>query len=94
MIVGLGYSVWLSVFPVAVFLTLKTGWESYFDGEFTGLVFGLLGAIAMVPIGLIALIPWNFFCHWVWRKIGLRLPQSQRLAGHRGYFENGDGTRF
>ena len=50
----------------------------------TAIFIGLI-SLTLTPIFILALIPWNFFCHYVWRKAGLKLPLSGRLAGDGAY---------
>lgn len=88
------YSLSLSVFPLAVVSPVGVGLEAYSRGSYAGVTIASVAIPLMAPIGLLSLIPWNSFCHWTWIKVGVRLPQTERLGTVRRYFEDASGRRF
>lgn len=92
-LVSVIYALWLMVYPGAVFGAISAGFESYKKQNYAGVAIAVVAIPLMSPLGLFALIPWNLFCSWVWLKLGLRLPQTDRLGDVRRYSEYASGRR-
>ena len=85
--IAIAYAIWLSIIPLGIYAIGRAifeavGREAYGQAAFIAAV-----SLTFIPMFVIALLPWNYFCRYVWRKAGVRLPQTHRLAGTRQYFE-------
>lgn len=79
------YALWLMVIPVTIYFVVSSVINETAEGRVGTAIFVTLVSLTFIPVFLMALIPWNFFCQCVWRKAGIRLPLSERLAGYKPY---------
>lgn len=87
MIASLAYLAWLSIIPLIVYFVTSSILESADQGRIGAAAFVAVISLTLIPVMIFPLIPWNYYCIFVWRKTGLRLPQSERLASHRAYYD-------
>ena len=88
------YAAWLSIYPFAVVVCISAAIEAHREESSVGMLIAIASIFLMLPLGLFALIPWNFFCKWVWIKIGLCLPQTEHLGGFSDYRRDSYGERI
>lgn len=83
----LAYGAWLSIIPLSIYFIGKDVSEAIGEGSYGKGVFIAVISLTFIPIFLLALIPWNFYCRYIWRKVGLKLPQIGKLGGEREYYD-------
>jgi hypothetical protein len=86
-ITAAAYGLWLSIVPISIFFVAKDIHDALNQERLGAAVFIAVASLTLIPMFVIALIPWNFFCRYMWKKVGLRLPQTDRLAGKREYYD-------
>jgi hypothetical protein len=79
------YAAWFSIIPLSIYFVGSDVGEELAVQNYGTAVFIAVVSLLITPIFLFPFIPWNHFCQYVWRKVGLRLPQSDRLDGKRPY---------
>jgi membrane-anchored glycerophosphoryl diester phosphodiesterase (GDPDase) len=84
-IASVGYLAWFSIIPLTLFIVGKTIAQAIFEGRSGNAAFVAIISLTFLPMFIMVAIPWNFYCRFVWRKTGVKLPQSARLAGKRPY---------
>jgi hypothetical protein len=80
------YFGWLAIIPLTAYFVASGIAQEVNEGRTGAAVFVALVSLTLIPMLLLPLIPWNYFCGFVWRKTGLRLPQTDRLGGRRAYY--------
>ena len=86
-ITALLYGAWLAIIPFGLWFLGNDIREALTENRYGGAAFIGVMAPLITPVFLLPLIPWNYFCRYVWRKVGLKLPQSGRLGGERHYYD-------
>jgi hypothetical protein len=86
-IASLFYLAWLAIIPLVIYFVASNIRETVSEGRIGATVFISLFSLTLIPILIFPLIPWNYYCLFVWRKTGFRLPQTERLAGRRDYYD-------
>jgi hypothetical protein len=81
------YLAWLSIVPAGAYFAGRSIIHSATHNGVGTTVFLILASLALIPIIILPLITWNPYCQFLWRKVGLRLPQSRRFPMHRKYYK-------
>jgi hypothetical protein len=83
----LAYGAWLSIIPLTIYFVGKDVSEALAENSYGKAAFIAVISLTFIPIFLLALIPWNFYCRYIWRKVGLKLPQMSKFGGEREYYD-------
>ena len=83
-ITALIYGVWLALTPLGIYFIGKDISDALAENSYGKAIFIGVVSLTLIPFFMLALIPWNAFCAFAWRKVGLKLPD---LAEGRKYHD-------
>lgn len=91
MVVAILYTAWLSIIPLAMYAVGHSIGKAAHNGAYGTAIFVGVISLTLAPILILPVIQWNYFCHFVWRKVGFKLPLSRRLEG--GIYQDWERSR-
>jgi hypothetical protein len=75
LITAVVYGAWLSLIPLGIYFIGKDIAETLAENSYGKAIFIGVISLTLIPFFILALIPWNGFCGYAWRKVGIKLPQ-------------------